>query len=288
MLQPTIKAICKKTQKAHDIIIMIVGCFLLGISVNQFLDTHGIAPGGVTGLAIIINNLTHIPVWVINLVFNIPLFIFAIKLLKSEAVKTFLGITILTLFLKVLPVVTVTNDILLSAIFGGITMGIGLGLIFRINGSTGGTDLLALLINHLFPSMNPPKLTGLADAVIVVLAGLVSNNIEVALYSAIALYISVKVSDMIVEGVHTSATFMIVSEKYEEIGKVAIDVLDRSATIIKGKGFYSQQDKHILMVAVNKKEIVSFKRLIKEIDPASFIMVLSNHETIGEGFKQLN
>lgn len=288
MFKQTIKTIVKKTQKIHDIIIMIVGCFLLGLSINQFLDTHGIAPGGVTGLAIIINNLTQIPVWAINLVFNIPLFICAVKLLKGETLKTFLGIAFLTIFLKILPINTVTNDVLLSAIFGGITMGVGLGLIFRVNGSTGGTDLLALLINNFFPSMNPPKLTGIADAIIVVLSGLVTQNIEVALYSAIALYVSVKVSDMIVEGVHTSATFMIVSEKYKEIGKLVAEVLDRSSTVINGKGFYSQQEKHILMVAVNKKEIVSFKRLIKEIDPASFIMVLSNHETIGEGFKKLN
>lgn len=288
MFNQTIKTIIKKTQKIHDTIIMIIGCFFLGLSINQFLDPHGIAPGGVTGLAIILNNLTQIPVWIMNLMFNIPLFICAIKLLKGETFKTFLGIVFLTIFLKVLPINVVTNDVLLSAIFGGITMGVGLGLIFRVNGSTGGTDLLALLINHFFPSMNPPKLTGVADAIVVVFSGVISKNIEVALYSAIALYISVKVSDMIVEGVHTSATFMIVSDKYEEIGKHVTEVLDRSATIINGKGFYSQQEKHILMVAVAKKEIVSFKRLIKEIDPASFIMVLSNHETIGEGFKQLN
>ena len=155
MFKQTIKTIIKKTQKTHDIVIMLVGCFLLGLSVNQFLDPHGIAPGGVTGLAIILNNLTRIPVWAINLVFNIPLFICAIKLLKGEASKTFLGIAFLTIFLKVLPITTVTNDVLLSAIFGGITMGVGLGLIFRVNGSTGGTDLLALLINNFF-SVNEP------------------------------------------------------------------------------------------------------------------------------------
>ena len=288
MFNRAIKTIIKKTQKIHDTVIMIVGCFLLALAINHFLDPHGIAPGGVTGLAIVLNNLTQIPVWIMNLVFNIPLFICAIKLLKGEAAKTFFGIAFLTVFLKILPVQVVTNDVLLSAIFGGIIMGIALGLIFRVNGSTGGTDLLALLINHFFPSMNPPKLTGIADAIVVVFSGIVSQNIEVALYSAIALYISVKVSDTIVEGVHTSATFMIISEKYEEIGKIVTTVMDRSATVLDGQGFYSQAPKHILMVAVTKKEIVSFKRMIKEIDPASFIMVLSNHETIGEGFKKLN
>lgn len=288
MIRQAIQTVIKKTQRIHDTVVMIIGCFLLALAINHFLDPHGIAPGGVTGLAIVLNNLTQIPVWIMNLVFNIPLFFCAIKLLKGEAAKTFFGIAFLTVFLKILPVQVVTDDVLLSAIFGGIIMGIALGLIFRINGSTGGTDLLALLINHFFPSMNPPKLTGIADAIVVVFSGIVSQNIEVALYSAIALYISVKVSDTIVEGVHTSATFMIISEKYEEIGKIVTTVMDRSATVLDGQGFYSQAPKHILMVAVTKKEIVSFKRMIKEIDPASFIMVLSNHETIGEGFKKLN
>ena len=274
--------------KVQDILMMIIGCFLMALSINLFLEPHNIAPGGVTGLAIVINSITNIPVWLINLIFNIPLFLFAIKLLKNDVVKTLLGIILLTVFLKIINVSPVTNDVLLSAIFGGIIMGVSMGLIFRVNGSTGGTDLLALLINHLFPSMNPPKLTGIADAVVVVLSGLITLHIEVALYSAIALYISVKVSDMIVEGVHTSATFMIVSDKYEEIGQVVTTTMNRSATVINGKGFYTKEDKNILMVAVTKREIVSFKRMIKGIDPNCFIMVLSNHETLGEGFKKLN
>ena len=274
--------------KVQDILMMIIGCFLMALSINLFLEPHNIAPGGVTGLAIVINSITNIPVWLINLIFNIPLFLFAIKLLKNDVIKTLLGIILLTVFLKIINVSPVTNDVLLSAIFGGIIMGVSMGLIFRVNGSTGGTDLLALLINHLFSSMNPPKLTGIADAVVVVLSGLITLHIEVALYSAIALYISVKVSDMIVEGVHTSATFMIVSDKYEELGQVVTTTMNRSATVINGKGFYTKEDKNILMVAVTKREIVSFKRMIKGIDPNCFIMVLSNHETLGEGFKKLN
>lgn len=274
--------------KVQDILMMIIGCFLMALSINLFLEPHNIAPGGVTGLAIVINSIINIPVWLINLIFNIPLFLFAIKLLKNDVIKTLLGIVLLTVFLKIINVSPVTNDVLLSAIFGGIIMGVSMGLIFRVNGSTGGTDLLALLINHLFSSMNPPKLTGIADAVVVVLSGLITLHIEVALYSAIALYISVKVSDMIVEGVHTSATFMIVSDKYEELGQVVTTTMNRSATVINGKGFYTKEDKHILMVAVTKREIVSFKRMIKGVDPNCFIMVLSNHETLGEGFKKLN
>ena len=280
----------KFISKIQEFLILIIGCFLMAFSINAFLDPHGIAPGGVTGLAIVINDLTNIPIWLINLLFNIPLFLFAFKLLKKDTIKTFLGIAFLTLFLKIIPCnsVQITDDVLLSAFFGGIIMGISLGLIFRINGSTGGTDLLALIIHHFFPSINPPKLTGLADACIVVLSGVVSQNIEVALYSAIALYVTVKVSDMIVEGVHTSATFIIVSDKYEEIGKIVNEVMDRSATMINGTGFYTKQNKTLLFVAISKREIVMFKKMIKQIDPNAFIMVTNNLETVGEGFKELS
>jgi uncharacterized membrane-anchored protein YitT (DUF2179 family) len=163
-----------------------------------------------------------------------------------------------------------------------------MGMIFRINGSTGGTDLLALIIHHFCPAINPPKLTGIADACIVILSGLVSKNIEVSLYSAIALYLGIKVSDMLVEGMHTSATFIIVSDKYEEIGNAVTTVLDRSATVIDGKGFYTKAPKNILLVAIAKKEIVMFKKMIKKIDPKAFIMIANNLETVGEGFKELN
>ena len=275
--------------KFQELVILIIGCFLMAFALNIFLEPHGIAPGGITGLAIVLSDLTHVPTWVINLICNIPLFIFAFKLLKKDAAKTFLGIVFLTLFLKVVRFnnLHITNDVLLSAVFGGVIMGISLGLIFRINGSTGGTDLLALIIHHFIPSINPPKLTGLADACIVVLSGVVTQNIEVALYSAIALFVTVKVSDMIVEGVHTSATFIIVSDKHEKIGEVVNTVMDRSATVINGTGFYTKKDKTLLFVAVSKREIVMFKKLIKQIDPNAFIMVTNNLETVGEGFKEL-
>ena len=134
------KEAIKYVYKVQDILMMIVGCFLMALSINLFLEPHNIAPGGVTGLAIIINSIINIPVWLINLIFNIPLFLFAIKLLKNDVVKTLLGIILLTVFLKIINVSPVTNDVLLSAIFGGIIMGVSMGLIFRVNGSTGGTD----------------------------------------------------------------------------------------------------------------------------------------------------
>lgn len=274
-----------------DIGILILGCFLMAVSINMFFDPHDIAPGGLTGVSILVSTLTGIPIWLINISVDIPLFLFAYRILsKNDSIKTILGITFLTLSLKVtenLSNVHITDDVLLSTICGAIIMGISLGLIFRINGSTGGTDLIGLLANKFLPFISVPMLMGTADAVIVIFSGIVSRNIEIALYSAIALYIIVKVSDIMVEGINTSNSFTIISDKYKEIGNYISEELERGATILKGQGFYTNNEKNILLVVVSKKEVVTLKKLVKSIDPNAFIIISDTFETLGEGFKQI-
>lgn len=274
-----------------DIIILIVGCILMSVAVNMFFNPHDIAPGGLTGVSILVSSLTGIPIWLINISLDIPLFIFAYKILsKKDSLKTILGITFLTLSLKLtenLSFVHITDDVLLSAISGAIILGISLGLIFRINGSTGGTDLIGLLANKFMPSISIPMLMGTADAIIVILSGVVSKNLEISLYSAIALYIIVKVSDIMVEGINTSSSFTIISDKYKEIGISIMDELGRGATILKGEGFYTRDKKNVLLVIVSKKQVVTLKKLVKSIDPNAFIIITDIFEAIGEGFKPI-
>ena len=281
----------KSSLKLNEIIILIVGCLFMGVSINMFLNPHNIAPGGLTGVSIIINTLTGLPVWLINLSFDIPLFLLAFTILgKKDATKTLLGIIFLTASLKItenLGSFQVTDDVLLSTISGGIILGIALGLIFRINGSTGGTDLIGILSNKFFPSLSIPTLMGFADGFVVILSGIVSRNIEIALYSAIALYIIVKVSDLIVEGLNTSSSFMIISDKYLEIGDIIMDELERGATILKGQGLYTGKNKNVLLVVVSKKEVVTLKKLVKHTDPDAFIIITDIFEALGEGFKPM-
>lgn len=277
--------------KFSDIIILLVGCLLMSISINMFLNPHNIAPGGLTGVSIIINSLTGLPIWLINISFDIPLFILAFKILsKKDALKTFLGIIFLTSSLKItenLTYLDVTDDVLLASISGAIILGISLGLIFRINGSTGGTDLIGILANKFFPSISVPMLMGFADGTIVLLSGIVSKNIEIALYSAIALYIIVKVSDIMVEGINTSSSFTIISDKYREIGMEITEELGRGATILKGLGFYTNKEKNVLLVVVSKKQVITLKKLVKNIDPYAFIIITDIFEALGEGFKEI-
>ena len=274
----------KSSLKFNEVIILMVGCLLMSLSINMFLNPHNIAPGGLTGVSIIINTLTGLPIWLINVAFDIPLFLFAFRILGTkDATKTLLGIIFLTASLKItenLGHIQVTNDMLLSSISGGIILGVALGLIFRINGSTGGTDLIALLANKFFPSISVPMLMGFADSCVVILSGIVSRNIEIALYSAIALYI-------MVEGINTSSSFMIISDKYVEIGTAITNELERGATILKGQGLYTGADKNVLLVVVSKKELVTLRKLVKNIDPSAFIIISDIFEALGEGFKPI-
>ncbi|WP_027701999.1 YitT family protein [Metaclostridioides mangenotii] len=272
-----------------EVLILVVGCFLMAASLNLFFNPHSIAPGGLTGLAVVINTISPIPLWVVNLVLNIPLFVLAFKILsRKDCIKTVLGILLLTLALKVtdnLAMIDVTNDIILAIISGSILMGFGHGLIFRINGTTGGTDLIGLLLNKYIPSLSVPVLMGIVDSVVVALSGIVTGRIEIALYSTLALYIIVKMSDLMIEGFDYSKSFMIISDKYKEINQIIMKDLERGATILKGEGAYTGSDKKVILVVVAKKEVVKLKKLVKETDPNSFIIITDIHEAVGNGFK---
>lgn len=282
----------KKRLTLKEILFLIVGCILMAVSLNMFFEPHGIAPGGITGLAIVINSFLGFPLWIINLVFNIPLFIFAYKILsKNDCLKTVLGIIFLTIALKIsapLGTINATNDPILASICGSIIMGISLGLIFRVNGSTGGTDLIGLLANRFFPNLSMAVLMGIADFIIVVLSGISSGQIEIALYSAVSLYATVKITDMIIEGFDYSKSFMIISNNPDEISSAIMEEINRGVTILKGQGAYTKDDKNIVFVVVSRRQVVILKKLVKSIDPDAFIIITEIHEALGNGFKQFN
>lgn len=275
----------------NEIVSMIIGCLLMSVSINMFFEPHSIAPGGLTGLAIVINKVIPIPLWVINLIFNIPLFLLAYKILsKKDCLKTILGIIFLTIGLKItvgLASVNATSDPILASVCGSILMGISLAFIFRINGSTGGTDLIGLLANSFFPNLSIAILMGFADLIVVVLSGIASGQIEIALYSAVSLYVIVKVTDLFIDGFNYAKSFTIISDQYEDISSSIIDELGRGATILKGTGAYTGNDKNIILVVVSKKQVVTLKKLVKSIDPYAFVIISDIHETLGDGFKTI-
>jgi len=268
--------------------LLALGCFLIAIALNLFFDPFNIAPGGISGLSIVISSVTNLSLSFLSLLFNIPLFLIACKILnKNDIIKTLAGVTLLTLCLKLtssLSNLTVTNDLLLATISGSVLLGVGLGIIFRINGTTGGTDLIGLLINKFLPFISSAVLMGIADFIVVVLSGIISKEIEIALYSALSVYLIVKVTDFIVIGFNYSKSFMIISDNTVEISNAIINNLGRGATLLKATGAYTNNEKNVVLVVISKRQVVTLKKLIKSIDPNAFIIVSDVHEALGEGF----
>lgn len=265
-----------------------VGTAIMAISLNLFLEPNTIAPGGVTGLAIVIKKVTGIPVDITNLTINIPLFIMGIFILgKSFGAKTLYATINLSFFIRILPKGYITHDLLLASVFGAVLIGLGLGLVFKAGGTTGGSDLAGAILNKFFPSLSVATLMMIIDLGVVVIAGIVDKKIETALYSMITLYILVKVIDLILDGLGYAKACLIVSNKPDEIGKSIMEDLSRGVTALNGRGMYTKQEKEVLLCVVNRAQITKLKEIVHSIDPVAFVMVTEIHEVLGEGFKQI-
>ncbi len=282
-----------KSSRAWQYIEIAFGTFLMAAALVFFLEPNTIAPGGVTGLAIIIKQSTGIPIDITNLVINIPLFVAGLIILgKMFGAKTAFGTLSLSLFLRLIYTVVgennlFTDDLLLAAIYGGVILGIGIGLVFRAGGTTGGTDLAGAILNKYFPNISIAKMMTLLDFLIVVLAGVVSMKVETSLYSTISLYIIVKLADFMVDGLSYSKAFFIISNNTEEIGKEIIAQLGRGGTILKAAGMYTGQEKNVILCIVSRNQVLKLKSIVYDIDNTAFIMVTTIHEVLGEGFSEV-
>lgn len=283
-------------KKNKDILIqyigLIIACMIMAVGLNMFLVPKTIAPGGLSGLSVVISKLTGFSVSNILFTISTPLLLFSVKILgKKDAIKTFIGMAILTIMLKItepLSAVTPTDNTLLAAISGAILLGISLGILFRIDASTGGTDLIALMLNRVIPSLPVSKCLSMIDGTVVVLAGIANKNFETGLYSAIALYIMVKIIDTITAGFDYAKAFFIITEKKDVLQEAIIE-LNRGITILDAKGGYTNEDKNVMLVVVNqKKQEVALKKMVKELDEKSFIIVTDVYEVLGKGFKSID
>lgn len=282
----------RKSKTLHYLLI-ITGTLLMAVSVKVVYEPLEMVTGGVSGLAIVIKKITGywikggLPLWLTNILLNVPLFIAAILILGKNYLKNTVFATVsFTVALYMVPSLNlVYQDYLLAAVFGGVIGGAGLGLVFITLASTGGTDLLAMLINRYKPYYTIPQILIVIDSVIV-LAGVVSFGITKALYAVIAVYITSKVSDGILEGLKFAKTAYVISDAYEEIADSIMKKLDRGVTGISATGMYSNRDKKMLFCVVSKKEIIELTNIVSEIDPRAFIIVSDVREVMGEGFRE--
>lgn len=277
--------------KALHYVFVIIGTVLMAVSINLVYEPQGMVTGGITGLAIVIKELTGfiikggIPLWVTNIILNIPLLIFAVYILgKKLLLNTLFATLCLSAALAIIPSVSILpEDYLLSAVFGGALGGVGLGMIFVASASTGGTDLLAMLIHRFKPYYSIPRILIVIDGFVVIVGALVFG-ISKTLYAIIAVYITTKVSDGILEGLKFAKMAYVISDSYDEIAKAIMEKLERGVTGVYAKGMYSNKDKKMLFCVVSKKEIVDLTELVSEIDPKAFIIVSDVREVMGEGF----
>ena len=204
--------------------------------------------------------------------------------------KTLLGIVFFTLALNLcenFASLEITNDVLLATLTGGVILGLGLGVIFKINGTTGGTDLIGLILNKYFPSVSVPKLMGVADFIVVISSIFATGKIEIGLYSALGLYIAVLVSDMVIQGIYSAKSFTIISNSPDEISTAILEKMNRGVTILNAKGGYTRDEKDALLVVVGKREVSTLRKIVKNVDSNAFVIITDVHETLGEGFKQI-
>jgi uncharacterized membrane-anchored protein YitT (DUF2179 family) len=277
-----------------------VGAFILASGFVFFIDPHRIAPGGVYGIGIIVHYLTKgmfswapegFPIGTVGLILNIPLTIIGIKLLGPRfGVKTVIGFILTSIFIDAQHYLfgyePLVDDALLSSIFGGVLIGFGLGLIFKSKATSGGSDIIAMIIAK-YPRLPLGQLMIYVDSAIVLIALAAFQDWKIPLYSWIVIYITGKVIDMTIQGVSYDKTLFIISDKYDEIRDKLIIDLDRGGTLINAVGMYKGQEKKIIFTNVSRREVHMLRDFIEQIDPRAFITVIDANEILGNGFKPI-
>ncbi|PRX35545.1 uncharacterized membrane-anchored protein YitT (DUF2179 family) [Orenia metallireducens] len=276
-----------RKQTIYDYFWITIGSIITAAGLVMFLIPNKIAAGGVSGLSTVIYYLFGLPVGMVSLAINIPLFIIGVKEMGAKfGIRTLYGIFLLSFGIDLLnPYLPVlTHDPLLASIYGGGVSGLGLGLVFRSKGTTGGTDLVAQLINK-FTGISVGKSLMIIDFCVIALAGIVFNA-EIALYAFIAMMITGKAIDIVQEGLKISKGTFIISDYSEEIRKNILEKMDRGVTILKGKGGFTEHNKDVLLCIISRSEVSDLKRIVHNIDENAFVIITEVHEVLGEGFNE--
>lgn len=270
-----------------EILYIVIGCILMAMGTSLFLLPNKLSSGGFAGIATIIYYLFKLPLGVTMLLLNVPLFVMAfIRVGKETTIKGIIGTVMLSFFIDVFDKIEpLTTDRFLACIYGGIFVGIGTAIILKSNASTGGTDMLSYIIRSYKSAYRPGNLIVIVDGIIVLLNVLAFKQIEIGLYSAIAIYIMGKMIDIIFEGIYFTKNMFIVSNKYKEIAEEIGKKLDRGTTGIYAKGMYTRERKMMLWCVASRNEIAIIKDIAKKIDPGSFIVISNAREAWGKGFR---
>ena len=273
-------------------VFMVLGCVFYAFSTVLFLAPNQIVAGGVTGLSVLINILNDkIPIGTISIVINVPILILGLKyfglpfVIKCLLTVTTLGLAT-DLFDLFMPLMT--QDKILASLYGGVCQGVGIGLFVRYKFSSGGTELFGRVVAKWTKMSNIPIFVGVLDAIIVVFGAIVTKSPDNMLYALIVVFVSTKVSEVILVGLEKAKLCIIISDKSEEIAKTLIANSPRGVTMLNGVGMYTEQEHKILLSCVKNRQLVQLKEIVKDIDKHAFMIINDSFEVRGQGFKDIS
>ena len=272
-------------------VLILLGPGLMGVAIQCIYDRIGLVTGGFTGLTIVIRSLTSpiveggVPLWISNLILNIPVFLYSyVRFGKKFVGKTAFATVMLSVWLYVIPEIDLSGgDYMLASLFGGLFSGIGFGLVLRAGATTGGTDMVAALIQSKLRHYSVVQIMQVLDA-LVVIVGLYVFGLRPTLYAVVSVFVLTKVSDAFLEGFKNSKAAFIITKEHEKVAQRLMEELDRGVTGLDARGMYTHDYKCVLYCVVSLKEIVRLKDIVNEEDSGAFVIVSDAREVLGEGF----
>ena len=276
---------------ARDFLLIGLGSLLQALSIRLFLVPAGLVNGGISGLSQIINHYTGLPIGMMIFIGNIPLFLIGWRFLGGRrfAMRTAFSVVTISLFTDllvfILPAEGLTTDLVLNTLYGGVASGIGYGLVYRGQGTSGGSDILARILNN-WKGISISQSYLLTDSLIMFMGGLVYSW-ENALYAIVMLYISGIAAEVALEGSNVVRTALIITAQPEAVTQQILENMERGVTVLSGTGAYTGSDRPVLYCVITRSEVTQLKTLVSEIDPRAFIVIGQAHEALGEGFRPL-
>lgn len=270
---------------------MVIGCVAYALSTSVFLAPNSIVAGGVTGLSVIVNLVNaNIPIGMISIAINLPILALCIKLqgwkFILRCLLTIVTLGVVTDIFSLLP--KMTNDGVLASLYGGICQGVGIGLFVKYEFSSGGTELLGRVISRAVKVLNIPACVAILDGAIVVLGAIVTKNPANMLYALIVVFVSAKVSELVLMGLEKSKLCIIITDKGKEISETLISKSPRGVTMLDGTGMYTDKEHDVLLTCVKNRQLTQLKTIVKEIDEHAFIIINDSVEVRGQGFRSLD
>ena len=276
--------------RAYSLIVL--GTFIMAVAYVVFISPFKFAPGGVYGIAIVLHHLYEFPIGVSGILMDIPLTILGFWILGPRfGVKTIAGMILLSGWISAIEYFYgyepfVPGQPMLSALYGGVLIGIGLGLVFKSKATSGGSDIIAMMISK-YTHISLGQLMIIVDSTIVLISWIAFKDPIIPLFSWVIIFITGKVVDLVIDGVSYEKTLFIISDKHQEIRDKIINDLGRGGTFIEGKGMYAGNNKTVIFAVVNRREMVILRSFISKIDPKAFLTVVNANEVLGDGFKSL-